>query len=101
VSSDSKPTCPYPLDKCRHPGCRKPIFWATNDRTGKSMPIDPQPHADGNVRIQPPSFDGAAPVAVVLTTAERFGKTGLYLSHLATCEFADTFRRTIKRRRTS
>jgi len=93
--------------------CRRPILWCVTEG-GKRMPIDPEPHADGNVvktgrtELVPGQY---RPVDVVrvLTVAEREhtlfddGEPGepdpedvagaRYMPHFATCPSADRHRR--------
>jgi hypothetical protein len=76
------------MDNCR--SCGAPIVWATSQATGKPMPLDPDPAADGNLVL----MEGEARV---LTTGERLraqeAGTVRYKSHFATCPDATKHRR--------
>ena len=39
------------LDHCRQPGCALPIVWALTE-SGAAMPIDAEPHPDGNLAVR-------------------------------------------------
>ena len=64
-------------------GCGKTIEWHKT-AAGKSIPLDPDPHPDGNL-----TFDEAMRVVVV----PKGSKPRLFLSHFVTCVKADQFRR--------
>jgi len=78
--------------RCRD--CPAEIVWARTP-FGKAMPVDADPHPDGNVRLveQP----GAAPSAITLRLddlrAVRAAGDPLYRSHFATCPNAAARRR--------
>jgi hypothetical protein len=74
---------------CR--SCPAPIIWAETEN-GKRMPVNAEPATGGNVRLR--ERPGQTPLAVVLKTAETFGKTGLRTSHFVTCEQASEWRQT-------
>lgn len=81
--------------ECR--SCHAAITWTTNTKSGKRMPIDPVPVANGNI-VLTTGNDG--PRATVLTKAELEkrhqlpgGPGDLYVSHHATCPQRDTWRR--------
>jgi hypothetical protein len=55
------------------------------------MPVDAQPHPDGNIRLRPRA--GSAPLADVLAPRDRFGRAGqLRRSHFASCPDANRYR---------
>jgi hypothetical protein len=66
---------------CR--GCNARIEWHKT-AAGKAIPLDPDPHPDGNI-----TFDSAARVVY----AAKGSKPRMYLSHFATCPKADEFRK--------
>jgi hypothetical protein len=70
--------------------CGAPLRWGRT-RSGRALPVDAEPAADGNCRI---SRSGAAevlgPLEVALAVAE--GET-LYRPHFATCPNAAEHRR--------
>lgn len=73
--------------------CHLAITWTTNVTTGKRMPVDPTPTEAGNI-ILLAGNDG--PESRVLTKAElaaRPTRSGLYVSHFATCPQAAAHRR--------
>lgn len=66
---------------CR--GCSARMEWVKS-ADGKNVPLDPEPHPDGNIVIDD---EGVA------LYAERGSFPVMYLSHFATCPRADEFRR--------
>ena len=72
--------------------CGQPMIWCiTTTRDGK-MPVDPQPlETGGNITLR--DTGGPAPLAVVLTVAQQFGRRNLYVSHFSTCKDAARHRR--------
>lgn len=68
--------------------CKRPIWWART-RNGRSLPLDPEPVPGGNVTIDAQGF------AHVLTKAELAAPPDgpHFVSHFATCEFADRHRK--------
>lgn len=70
------------VSECR--GCGAPVSWARTAR-GKHMPLDPEPHPEGNVEVD-------AGVATVVDPAQKalFGER--YMPHWATCPRANDFR---------
>jgi len=68
--------------------CSAPILWARSSATGKPMPIDAAPVADGNILL-------VGGLAVVLGRLERDAVTTepRYRSHFATCPSAGQFRK--------
>jgi hypothetical protein len=77
------------VNLCR--ACKAPIRWARTE-TGKSMPLDALPAADGTIAI----VDGVA-IVLEATVRARLHETELevrplYRSHFATCPYAVEFR---------
>lgn len=81
--------------------CRRPILWCVTEG-GKRMPIDPEPHADGNV-VKTGATDlvygKPVPVVRVLDDATMTlfdtvpaGVEPRFVSHFATCPDADKHR---------
>lgn len=70
-------------------GCGAPVDWVRVAKTGKRMPLDPEPRADGNIG----RIDGGDTVEYVLPGGGLFDDRPLYVSHFATCPKADQFRR--------
>lgn len=74
--------------------CKAPIRWVLMD-SGKRNPLDPEPSAKGNVVLDGESHLGETR-GVVLTGDElehaRAQRQALYLSHFATCPYADIHR---------
>lgn len=64
-------------DICR--SCSAPILWATTV-AGQSMPLDPEPVANGNVAVEPDGRVRVVGIRLPLGTDER------YVSHFVTCE---------------
>lgn len=90
---------------CR--SCNAPILWATTEK-GKAMPLDIEPVENGDIRLEERSvaaYGGGTIVReqIVLTAVyaanadseqERsLGDVPRYVSHFATCEFADHHRK--------
>lgn len=75
---------------CR--SCAAEILWAKTV-AGKSMPLDAEPHPDGNITL---GHIGGEECAIVVTGAERAAVQiegrPLYRSHFATCPNADEHR---------
>lgn len=70
---------------CRSEGCRRPIRWA-HTPNGKRIPLDPDPHPDGNVELDERG--------IAIVHAQRPLDAGeLYMPHHATCAAADEWRR--------
>lgn len=74
--------------------CGAPITWASTS-TGKRMPVDRDPHPDGNVMLRPRQR-GEGLEATVLGPLDRLeqGRVHqLYRPHFATCPNAARHRR--------
>lgn len=69
-------------------GCGAAIIWVVTE-AGKSMPVDAQPAAKGNLVLIPSAH--GAPLSHVENLLDPDGPR--YLSHFASCPKADTFRR--------
>lgn len=86
----------FPHGKCR--SCNALITW-TITTSGKRMPVDPEPHPDGNVSVSGMHTDTGVvmqarvksrpPEATLFTTAQP-----RYRSHFATCPHAAQHRTT-------
>jgi hypothetical protein len=87
---------PNGRSKCR--SCKAPIVFALTG-TGRLMPVDVEPHADGNlvlelgdeIRVRPATAEErthALPLLAALRPA-----TKLFRAHFATCPHADQHRR--------
>jgi hypothetical protein len=73
---------------CR--SCKAPIRWAVTVG-GHTMPIDPEPVADGNLRLEH-GRQGMVRV-VVVPKAYRVQGELLYKPHMGTCPPADQWRK--------
>ena len=73
-------------DRSACTACGEPLKWTLSAKTGKPMPLNPDPTPAGNVWLDD---DGRGHVA----SQPPLGVTELYLSHFATCPRADNFRR--------
>lgn len=71
------------LGKCR--SCGAPIRWALTERS-RNIPVDPDPHPEGNLRVE--DRHGLDAAIIVAPGTEP----GLYRSHFATCPNAATHR---------
>lgn len=78
---------------CR--ACKAPIVWAKMP-SGKANPLDVDPSARGNVRLEP-EVPGQPRQGVALgkhdAESARLSGERLYLSHFVTCEHAAAFKR--------
>lgn len=81
--------------RCR--SCKAPVEWSIRDDTGKAMPLDPEPRADGNVmktgRTDPQR--GNAPIVTVYARQLRdtMPPGPRFAPHFATCPHAGAWRR--------
>jgi len=74
------------------------VVWAKTEARGKSIPLDPEPHPDGNVVLVPVPQSRHAVARVLQATALPVdpGDGPAYLSHFVTCRAG----RPARRRRT-
>lgn len=80
-------------NECR--SCGAPIRWAITEK-GRRMPLDPDPHPDGNVMVEHAAgadHSGVVVFAGRLLHEERDLGTPLYRSHFASCPDARKHRR--------
>lgn len=71
---------------CQSEKCQAPIRWARTT-TGKLMPLDPDPHPDGNIELTDAG-------AVVHADGQMMFDTGpRYMPHWATCTDPREFKR--------
>lgn len=84
----------YRRSTCRGSTCTASIIWATTQATGKSIPVDADPHPDGNVELIP-NLDAPerAPWAVVHSAPPLLTTGTLHMPHHATCPDVTEFRR--------
>jgi hypothetical protein len=81
-------------DKCRK--CKKPIMWLKHYLSGGLNPVEIEPlnspERKGNLVIDREKgiYRIATPAEVGRAVRE---KKNLYISHFATCEFAESFRK--------
>lgn len=81
------------MSVCRGSSCRAEILFAHTGK--KAMPVDPQPHPDGNVRLIPSTAGDGRTIyrAEVLGPLEvQLADEPLYMPHHATCPDVDDFR---------
>lgn len=81
------------MSECR--SCHQPIEWVIVAKSGKRMPIDPDPVEGGNIAKLPDDDDetGAARVEYVAPGGMLVDDRPVYVSHFATCPQADQHRR--------
>lgn len=77
------------MNVCRT--CREPIRWVIME-SGRSTPLDDAPVENGNVALEANGKRGIVLAGDELARARAHGEP-LYLSHFATCPFADQHRR--------
>lgn len=76
---------------CR--SCKAPIRWAKTE-SGKSMPLDIEPVADGNVVVDDIGVAHVLKDRAAINESLLLGPDTLsFKSHFVTCAFADTHRR--------
>lgn len=68
---------------CR--SCGAPLRFTKNQTTGKWLPIDPEPHENGNITIDQAGFSTVHGPEGVLAALEADPDVRLYLSHHSTC----------------
>lgn len=77
--------------------CKAPIEWVVVAKSGKRMPIDVAPVADGNlIKGLEPLTDGTWTVSYLKKDDQAdsmFGQRETYVSHFATCPAAGEFRK--------
>ena len=68
--------------------CKAPIFWVTMVPSNRKMPVNTVPSPEGNVSIDWNVWEG-----IVLTKESlSFFQGPLYISHFATCPYAQAHR---------
>ena len=75
--------------------CHAPVRWVTTE-TGAAMPLDPDPHPDGNVTPIPGSDDGHGRM-VARVHGHRTAPAPAWRPHWATCPHANTHRTALDR----
>ena len=78
MAANERTTCP----------CGAPIFWAVT-KNNKPIPIDAEPAADGNLRLE----DGVAHYLTKTDQMSMFASGPRYVSHFATCPDAASYRK--------
>jgi hypothetical protein len=80
------------MDKCRR--CQAPILWANHFKTGKANPLDDKPAENGNLLLargnEAFEYEVLTGEDLVRAHAEQ---RELYISHFATCSYAQQFRK--------
>lgn len=72
------------MANCR--SCSAEIIWSTSATTGKAIPLDAQPVADGNLAL-------VGGTAHAYTAEDERLKRERFKSHFATCADADSWRK--------
>lgn len=82
-----RPPAPWSSSPCRY--CGEPVVWALT-KTGKRMPVDPQPDPAGNVVLTTTTGSlSETPLALVLGSADQRAEVNpddLHTSHMQTCQ---------------
>ena len=76
------------IEACR--SCSAPVIWCTT-KLGKSMPVDLDPTAGGNLSVE--RRGGRTPLVHVVANHLTLGRDDLHTSHFVTCPQAKTWRR--------
>lgn len=83
--------------RCSADGCDAEIIWCRNTSTGRAMPVDADPHPQGNIQIHAPHSDRSMPSMSVQNprraAVARMAGTKFHLSHFKTCPAAADFRK--------
>jgi hypothetical protein len=80
------------MSDCR--SCGAEIIWITTHPGGRSMPLDPKPHPEGNVLVDMDARRGVVlSVKSRQVVLEETPDEPLYRSHFATCPNAESHRR--------
>lgn len=74
--------------KCR--SCGAAILWTTTTATGKRIPLDADPHEDGNIALVPA---GAMVLTKELVEQGKAIGSKRYRSHFATCPHSASHRK--------
>lgn len=77
------------MNACR--SCKAPVRWVIME-SGRRNPLDAEPTDRGNVALEAGGQRGIVLAGDELARARAHGEP-LYLSHFATCPFADQHRR--------
>lgn len=72
--------------------CHAEILWAIVEKSGKRIPLDPEPTFLGNLAIIDPNAS-TINVEYVMAGGGLFEERPLYVSHFVTCPHADQHRR--------
>lgn len=87
MTSGGQPTSP-----CR--ACHAPMMWAITDVTGKRVPLDPEPVADGNVIIVARNRKGTPIVQFLKKGQDPLdSEAARYVTHHVTCTDPESFRK--------
>lgn len=81
---------PRNLSQCTE--CARDIVWALVALSGKRIPVDPEPVANGNIRLR---FGRGAPTAIVDSGRSLFNPDNddRFVSHFSTCSHASDYRK--------
>lgn len=75
------------MPECR--SCGAPVKWVLT-RKGKRMPVDAEPVEGGNIMLERETDSSGTPLAAYVPSDPGVLR---YVSHFATCEFADRHRK--------
>ena len=76
---------------CR--SCPATIWWAVTTNTGNLIPVDNDPHPDGNVELHPGRMHGPTPMVTVHGQTPMIAEGPLFMTHFATCTDPDAHRK--------
>lgn len=72
--------------------CKAPIRWARHEVTERSMPLDREPSAEGNILLVDNEGTRFRVLAGMEIAIAQEGTDPLYRSHFASCPFAQSHR---------
>lgn len=79
------------MSVCR--SCKAPLLWARTEATGKAIPLDAEPHPDGNVIIVREGARDVARVLGPLEVAALDPSMERFMPHFQSCPNGSEFRR--------
>lgn len=76
--------------------CGASIFWAVTTNRGRAIPIDADPHPDGNAEVIPGRTSGNSPMVTIHAQTPMVAVGPVHRTHFQTCPHADRHRKRIR-----